>query len=571
MSRVRNLEPAIHLSGTLPFEQSIDYARQWIEDCVYDHVECGGYQDEVLPKRVLDLRQVAESGAIQLQEQSSSAEKMGRYACLSYCWGDAPRFVTTTDNVAQRKHSIQLAEMPKTFSDAITVCLALHVEYLWIDALCIIQDSPADWNEQAMQMCQIYGRSYITIIASRAETSHAGFLADYSFEEPIFVKSIPSADNAGLEYRPGFTEVWLRAGVDHDPFSSTSTLSRKADMPTRQRAWCLQEHFMPTRTISFGHAEVVFECEVCVQCQCGYFSGSLFSRGTDYGARFDHYQSIRTVRRSAALFVVIKDHWMRIVENYTSRAMTFDSDRLTALAGIAEAFEEEINCRYLAGLWEDGLFHGLMWETSGPTRRNLHAGVPTWSWASIVGQIRYIDGHDGEIMDYTKVLEVQYTTSPANAFGVPDVASLRISGCLLEVEADGSADLDTITRNGVSLKFSPDASPIIDDTREARSRQPNNSNDQSQLHEGLEIRATPLPVYCWLLGTPAHYDDKTNEDSVVRMLVLKALDEEDTNFRRIGIIRTPMYGEFDSSLGLAPLLRFFEGYIECRAREFSLF
>jgi Heterokaryon incompatibility protein (HET) len=571
---MENLEAASHLKGRRNFDESIQCVRQWLKRCLESHAECGVHDNVTLPKRVLDLSDVADSDTVHLREQDGSAKISGRYACLSYCWGAAPRFMTTTSNLSQMKNCIRLEDMPKTFADAVAVCLVLNVQYLWIDALCIIQGDPADWTEQSVQMSSIYGQSYLTIIASNAESSHAGFISDHYFEEPILLRLIDS-NNANVpepRSKPfGFTEVWVRTGLDHGAFSSyTRSSSGYMDAPTRQRAWCLQEHLMPPRTISFGPSEIIFECRLSTSCECGYFLGN--DRGTDQGTRFDHYQSLRTGPASAHL-LLIKEHWLRLVQNYSSRATTFDSDRLAALAGIAEDLQKEIKCRYLAGLWEDGLLYGMMWETVGPTRRNTSSGLPTWSWVSVVGETRYQHGHDGDIMDGTRLLEVQYKTAASNIFGMPTTAILRISGCMLEVEVDISASWSRVMRNGESVPFSPDISLSVEESCDANAllatdqdaSQPSKQTADSDPDSDLTSTSTFPPFYAWLLGV-----DDRNDVRRVRMLVLHALDSEGTRFERIGIAETVMYYDDEPIPGFAPRSQFLQGYLEEKNREFSL-
>ncbi|PMD12337.1 HET-domain-containing protein, partial [Hyaloscypha hepaticicola] len=66
--------------------------------------------------------------------------RMEPYVPLSYSWGNGKRFVTTKRNLEQLQHLIPNLELPKTFFDAIHVAHALGFSFLWIDALCILQD-----------------------------------------------------------------------------------------------------------------------------------------------------------------------------------------------------------------------------------------------------------------------------------------------------------------------------------------------------------------------------------------------------------------------------------------------
>lgn len=73
-----------------------------------------------------------------------SADALGRYMCLSYCWGGASFVRTTTANLHEHLHGIELNTLPQVFRDFIVVARWFQVQFVWIDAFCIIQDSDKD-------------------------------------------------------------------------------------------------------------------------------------------------------------------------------------------------------------------------------------------------------------------------------------------------------------------------------------------------------------------------------------------------------------------------------------------
>lgn len=81
--------------------------------------------------------------------------------------------------MATRKNylaGIKVKRLPRSFQDAIRITQALGVQYIWIDSLCIIQDSPemVDWRKEAPRMAEVYGNSYCNIAASNARNSREG-------------------------------------------------------------------------------------------------------------------------------------------------------------------------------------------------------------------------------------------------------------------------------------------------------------------------------------------------------------------------------------------------------------
>jgi hypothetical protein len=78
------------------------------------------------------------------------------YVTLSHCWGFIPIFTLKSTSYHELKSGFQISLLSKTFQDAIAVTRALGYEFIWIDSLCIIQDSKDDWNLEAPQMQSIY-------------------------------------------------------------------------------------------------------------------------------------------------------------------------------------------------------------------------------------------------------------------------------------------------------------------------------------------------------------------------------------------------------------------------------
>jgi hypothetical protein len=105
-----------------------------------------------------------------------------RYATLSYCWGSA-KFCTTKENENSHRKEIPYQFLPPTLQDALTLTRHLHIQFLWIDALCILQDDHAEWEIEALRMQGIYSGSSITIAATDAADSSVGcFFPDSSLD-----------------------------------------------------------------------------------------------------------------------------------------------------------------------------------------------------------------------------------------------------------------------------------------------------------------------------------------------------------------------------------------------------
>ena len=155
-----------------------------------------------------------------------ATEKM-RYVALSYCWGQTQNFITTIANLASMKEKIPLDKLPQTIRDAIIITRALGIQYLWVDALCIIQDSKDDWEAESGRMMGVYGRAFLTISAALGPDVHYG----------LFRKWNPHAAPSTTDWLP----------LQNDPLYS--------------RAWALQERMLSIRLLIFGSDRLYWECD----------------------------------------------------------------------------------------------------------------------------------------------------------------------------------------------------------------------------------------------------------------------------------------------------------------------
>jgi hypothetical protein len=65
----------------------------------------------------------------------------GEYLTLSYCCGPLQDYSLTTDNPQSCLQGLDTPMVSQTIRDTMEVAKNLGFTYLWVDALCIIQDS----------------------------------------------------------------------------------------------------------------------------------------------------------------------------------------------------------------------------------------------------------------------------------------------------------------------------------------------------------------------------------------------------------------------------------------------
>ncbi|KAH6616856.1 heterokaryon incompatibility protein-domain-containing protein [Boeremia exigua] len=248
------------LTSHHPSKAYFDVARRWFNHCVSRHTECGDHlslQNSTVPDRVID---VALYGG-----QPRLINSMGlrsRYATLSHCWGGLP-----------------MSELPKTFREAIVICRALMIPYLWIDSICIIQDSPTDWEIQSSKMHSIYHDSAVTLAALDAANSSKGlFIPKLPFVD-VFPLHQQFGNGKGQAYvgPPTWTKFSHSSGPynDHigwvyealqDMFSQTSYIRRGV---LESRAWAMQELRLSQRVLYFFKGEMMWRCPEAIMRQNG--------------------------------------------------------------------------------------------------------------------------------------------------------------------------------------------------------------------------------------------------------------------------------------------------------------
>jgi hypothetical protein len=131
------------LTSERPSEAHFDIARKWFKECQSNHDGCHDSGPDIpeLPLRVIDVGKGGETPRL-----VDGSGRHSHYATLSHCWGSLPTTKTEMETLRLHQDHISLDVLPKTFREAIEMCRELGIAYVWIDSLCIIQDSLGDWE-----------------------------------------------------------------------------------------------------------------------------------------------------------------------------------------------------------------------------------------------------------------------------------------------------------------------------------------------------------------------------------------------------------------------------------------
>lgn len=346
-------------------EDALETARHWFRVCEEEHPKCKT-RSTALPTRVIDVRA---GGAPETAALYATCGEKGLYAALTHCWGGKVPCKTTSATLDKYSETLPMDLLPENFLDAIHVTRKLGLRYLWIDALCIVQDSQVDWVAEAARMSSVYSNAVVTISSLSSNGSTEGFLRWR--DQPRVVLSDRFAAHRTL---PGFEEAM-----------SQSILS--------SRGWCLQERLLAPALLHFGSDQMYWECRTATWQEDG-LPFEPPRRSFEY--------SFTDTRRGFGLTGPRSTRdWYVFVEDFSNRALTYESDRLPAMAGIASRFRAAgIGGRYLAGHWVEGFKESLFWISYYADRPQvLRLGaedprLPTWSWASVGTKVSFKSEED---------------------------------------------------------------------------------------------------------------------------------------------------------------------------------
>jgi hypothetical protein len=384
--------------------------RSWIKLCQTEHDGCSNPASPPLPSRYLDVG-VRESDPVRLVISNG---EHGEYACLSHCWGGSHPCTLTEETRAKYTKRIRKSDLTPVFLDAIKVCKKLGLRRLWIDSLCIQQDSKEDWRYESQRMGPYYRNCTICIAATSSANSGKSFEIA---ERPSMVSSSSTDPGNGLFNLLAYP---LDLMEEKPHFGHSNNLETAlGSFPLLTRAWVLQERWLSPRVLHFCGSEVVFECAQLTTCECGQARQSFVDRirpSTDVRMTTTSHEGLISKRIQLADF-----GWDLFVTTYSALRITYSTDRLIAISGLAstlydmrykfnEGGEHGKLPLYLAGLWRMDLTRDMSWFV-GPTmisRKDNDSKAeaigtervrkskpttyiaPSWSWASISDPIRYI-------------------------------------------------------------------------------------------------------------------------------------------------------------------------------------
>ncbi|KAI1209917.1 heterokaryon incompatibility protein-domain-containing protein [Annulohypoxylon truncatum] len=428
--------------------------RSWIDNCINNHDRCKSPSDRAgawWPTRLLYIGSPNDGDLSGLKiplHPTQDKQPHGSYMTLSHCWGDSKNMIKLTKDTYEHrtKHGFSYAELPKTFQDFVRLSRFLRNDFIWIDSLCIIQDSTDDWIRESQTMADVYQHSKCNIAATASQAPSEGCFY------PRDPTRLPPLEVMLSKKRYLF-------------FNKDLWYNNVEQAPLNRRSWVLQERVLAPRQIHCGREQLFWECYQTTACETFPFmfdfheelsmatTNSLnveltglgltmleMSKLRFSGARYDWFptdshttyaeidkvcqfshasrfeESLRRLEgaspeeRFANMRHNIYQYWSSIVEWYSSCELSYRNDKLVAVLGIASRIQdvlEDID-DYVAGLWRSQLPWQLAWGSvlnwkpstgASPSYRNDHGGThlmapsydiaPSWSWACLNTKIYF--------------------------------------------------------------------------------------------------------------------------------------------------------------------------------------
>ncbi|KAI9164145.1 hypothetical protein HJFPF1_05784 [Paramyrothecium foliicola] len=348
---------------------------------IRDTFRSPSYYRQPLPGRLIDVGERDLFGRHSLPKLVKTNRKKGVYLALSYCWGlHGHSARTTSKNIKEMKTGIPWQVLPRTIQDAIAFTRKLGFQYLWVDALCIIQpDNPgdvsADWQKEAKMIGSYYQRAFLTLSATGASDSSQGcFLSRPAMEYPV--------KDCELIYHGRSGEL-LTATFNPRPRGPGSV----SNSPLLKRAWVAQERAFSNRIIHFGRDCLFWECATHHISEASYEDKQMDEAALSQGMRLGLGIWVQLTELTA-----LHETWAKFVSRYSQMQLTYQWDRLIAISSLVRILQTTTRQSYIAGHWTKTLPLGLAWHCIGSDApEKLSPDIaPSWSWASVRGAVQFV-------------------------------------------------------------------------------------------------------------------------------------------------------------------------------------
>ncbi|KAK4186780.1 heterokaryon incompatibility protein-domain-containing protein [Podospora australis] len=476
-----------------PLVADMELVKRWMKICDEQHdVSCAEDDDMACDKEDLYFKHIR---LIDVHERCLRTFRDTKvsdldYTALSYVWGINQKASLVTDN----EHALEITGamnsefLPATLEDSICVTKAAGVKYVWIDALCILQDHIEDISEQIGNVGRIYSRARFTIIAC-GESASAGlpglqpgtrsFIQDHA-------EVVPTTQG-----RPGFSLMTTCIAQPTDWLKSGYSKRHEIDVSKwNTRGWTLQERVLSRRSLIFTEEQMYWVCDGGTFCEESHFEHPEFpadhprQRYPNTPMRFEMYGkrlsslSMKSLDGPLAQLVNAPKHlWKKygaLVEDFSHRNLTYAGDIYDAFRAVCDTFSNLTGDTFLWGHPRSRFETSIAWRvvrsrqsrfqrrtartTQKMTSLRDHVQLPSWAWMGWLGPLEF------NVTDMHREFEI-----PTISCFVHKSAPLRILSIKAEEKRRAMDDLKPRKKNaslrGTSWKDIHDHLPHLDERR----------------------------------------------------------------------------------------------------------
>ncbi|KAH6664945.1 heterokaryon incompatibility protein-domain-containing protein [Halenospora varia] len=521
-------------------------AKNWLDECVTSHRMCRHWIE-------------------------------GRYVTLSHCWGLTPFLHLNNATLSRFEEGVELEALPKTFRHAFDFACRLGVRYIWIDSLCILQDSQEDWLYQSAQMDQVYNNSLCNLSATAAGNSTVGLYSKrdetQSWTDDVDLKTdgIPGRDDLTSKQTCTILDLtfWQRI-ID--------------EAPVNKRGWVLQERLIAPRVLHFCHDQIAWECWEkdfaesrpdnlpLHQLTGGSVIDGNRLKGMIPSLNGKMLREARLGKNKHGEQITIDEHlvhaipsiycfelWKRVVEVYSKCLLTKSYDKLIALAGIAKIMSRRIlngkDENYIAGMWRTYLESQLLWRVDPVVEKGkflLHSArpeeyrAPSWTWAAVDTPygVRYGDATDygqdpkkKEKSLFIHVDKVKLERRTRDHFGIVTGGYVVLKGVLKKIVIVDS-QRESYTRYHWQLKKD---GKLLDETYKMIYLDAPKSDCPGVVDRQDGKKFVDGRMYCLPAARDRSNLELEESPQELICLLLQAIEGEPGTFRRIGLTKISRY------------------------------
>ena len=363
----------------------------------------------------------------------------------------------TSSNLDELRRGRLIKDLPRTFRDVIIVARWFSIRYLWIDSLCILQDSQEDWQEESSAMGNVYANSSCNVAAAASTDPHGGlFRSRECGDIQPGLLELGCSDLSRKKYFIFDVEYWNR---------------QVSDTVLHRRAWVFQERLLAPRILHFTEKQIFWECSVEKKCEAFPVGIPLrpYLSLKDFEPLFLAMAHKKAEEASVPLTALTI--WNIFVKTYTICDLTRPTDKLIALSGVAHFFQEITGDEYIAGLWRSRLVESLDWCVYDPMAQlSSDYRAPPWSWACLDGQV-IPNGVGSNDVHLISMIDAQLAPDAIHPIREIPRSFIVVKGLIVQAQYNVSRRFKNGTVSKIKIGASAIPASILEDSLPSRLEQ----------------------------------------------------------------------------------------------------